>query len=106
MQTERSINETLQRNFQPQYLEVLNESHSHNVPANSETHFKVVIVTAMFTGKPLVHRHRAVYDALASQMENGVHALALHTYTPEEWAKKASAPGSPNCMGGGKNNAN
>lgn len=102
MQTEQSITDALQRDFQPQHLQVINESHSHNVPANSETHFKVVLVTAVFIGKPLVHRHRAVYDALARQMESGVHALALHTYTPDEWAKKASAPNSPNCMGGGK----
>jgi len=30
------------------------------------------------------------------------HALALHTYTPEEWAAQGSAPESPTCLGGSK----
>lgn len=102
MNLEQSIIDNLETQFQPRHLEVINESHSHNVPANSETHFKVVLVSALFEGKPLVSRHRAVYDALAYAMENGVHALALHTYTQEEWAKRiAAAPTSPNCLGGG-----
>ena len=100
MNVEASILHTLKEQFAPQYLEVINESHSHNVPKNSETHFKVVMATECFAGKPLVYRHRAVYDALAGAMENGVHALALHTYTPEEWAKRSVAPSSPNCLGG------
>lgn len=102
MNTEQTINATLQSEFVPEHLEVINESHGHNVPANSETHFKVVIVAQAFSGKTSVHRHRAVYGALAELMQNGVHALALHTYTPEEWAKKAQAPDSPACLGGGK----
>jgi len=28
------------------------------------------------------------------------HALALHTYTPEEWATIDAAPASPTCAGG------
>lgn len=102
MNLEQSILDSIEAKFQPRHLDVINESHSHNVPANSETHFKVVLVSAFFEGKPSVSRHRAVYEALAYVMENGVHALALHTYTPEEWAKRmAAAPASPNCLGGG-----
>ena len=36
--------------FQPSLLSVENESHRHNVPADSETHFKVVHVAERFTG--------------------------------------------------------
>lgn len=102
MSIEQSITRTLESEFAPQHLEVVNESHGHNVPANSETHFKVVLATDRFAGQSQVQRHRAVYGALADMLEGGVHALALHTYTPEEWAKRSSsAPGSPDCMGGG-----
>lgn len=101
MSVKESIIHTLESEFAPQYLEVVNESHGHNVPANSETHFKVVLATEMFEGKSQVHRHRAVYSALGYALENGVHALALHTYTPEEWAKRSSTPLSPECLGGG-----
>lgn len=103
MSVKESIIHTLESEFAPQYLEVVNESHGHNVPANSETHFKVVLSAEVFKGKSLVARHRAVYSALADALENGVHALALHTYTPEEWAERSSAPLSPECLGGAGN---
>ena len=31
--------------FAPLHLEVTNESHMHSVPAGSETHFKVIVVS-------------------------------------------------------------
>ena len=31
-----------------------------------------------------------------------IHALALHTYTPDEWAQAGGAPDSPTCRGGSK----
>jgi BolA protein len=82
---------------------VENESHMHNVPPDSETHFKVTVVSDSFEGKNRVKRHQAVYSVLQEEMNNGVHALALHTYTPAEWASRSEAsPASPNCMGGSK----
>lgn len=83
-------------------MDLTNESHMHNVPANSETHFKLVLVSEDFAGRRPVQRHQAVYKVLEAEMQNGVHALALHLYTPEEWAQKAGAPDSPQCLGGGK----
>lgn len=98
-----TIEQKLQDHFSPEYLEVLNESHMHNVPANSETHFKVTIVSENFDGKRLIQRHRAVNTVVAAELAGPVHALALHTYTQEDWAKKqGNAPDSPNCLGGGK----
>ena len=32
-----------------------------------------------------VMRHRLVYQLLAQQLADSVHALALHLYDPEEW---------------------
>lgn len=106
-QSYQSVQDTIQRKLQqafaPLYLEVLNESHMHNVPANSETHFKVTIVSEAFDGKRLIQRHRAVNEEVAAELAGPVHALALHTYTQQDWAKKQGlAPDSPNCLGGGK----
>ena len=39
---EASIKEKLTTSLQPQLLQVINESHMHAVPKNSETHFKVL----------------------------------------------------------------
>ena len=85
------------------HLEVINESHMHSVPPNSETHFKLVVVTDAFEGKRSVARHQIVYKILADDLAGPVHALALHTYTPAEWNQaNASAPASPQCLGGSK----
>lgn len=88
--------------FAPQLLEAVNESHAHNVPKGAQTHFKVVLVSDVFAGKSLVARHRMVYQSLVEEMQGGVHALALHTYTPAEWRERQeNAPESPACRGGG-----
>ena len=105
MNVQTEIEEKLTGELQPALLEVVNESHMHSVPPNSETHFKVVIVTEAFDGKRKVARHQQVYGALAAQLEGPVHALALHTYTPAEWAERQQAPASPDCMGGSKGEA-
>jgi BolA protein len=102
MIVQQSIEQKLQ-NLQPLLLRVENESHMHSVPANSETHFKVTLVTEAFTGLRLLQRHRKINQLLAEELAGPVHALALHTYTTQEWEQKHGAvPDSPNCLGGSK----
>lgn len=103
MRVQQEIEQRLQEQLAPVFLDVANESHQHSVPPDSETHFRVVVVTDQFDGKRKVARHQQVYAALAAQLEGPVHALALHTYTPDEWrARQEDAPQSPACLGGGK----
>ena len=102
MSVEDDIIEKLQKALNPTHLDVTNESHMHNVPPGSESHFKVVIVSSEFDGKMLVARHRLINKALAEELDGPIHALALHTMTPDEWSEKGAAPASPPCMGGGK----
>jgi BolA protein len=100
---QQQIEQRLRETFAPLHIEVENESHMHNVPEGSESHFRVVLVSDQFDGKALLQRHRAVNGALAEQLAGGVHALALHTMTPNEWFEKGGeAPQSPPCLGGGK----
>jgi BolA protein len=100
MSVEAAIRTKLAAAFAPDHLEVVNESSNHRVPPGSESHFKVVLVTAAFEGDRLLARHRRVNAALAAELAGGVHALALHTYTPGEWqARAGSAPDSPECAG-------
>jgi BolA protein len=102
MSTQDIIETKLHDQFAPQYMEVINESHMHNVPPGSESHFKVTLVCDQFQDEKLINRHRAVTKALGEVM-SAIHALALHTLTPEEWAAKGgTAPESPLCMGGSK----
>jgi BolA protein len=96
---EQKINDRLK----PVYLEVQNESHMHNVPPGSESHFKVTVVSDLFEGKMLIARHRLLNETLAAELAGPVHALSLHTLTPSEWAQKGGqVPRSPPCLGGSK----
>ena len=103
MNTQEIITKKLQA-LTPEHLEVINESHMHNVPEGSESHFKVVIVSDVFKDKMLVARHRLVNKALEAELKSDIHALALHTMTMEEWFEKGNAPESPPCLGGNAKN--
>src|SRR5207244_9086526 len=94
------IEAKLREKLTPAHLEVINESHMHSVPKGSETHFKVVVVSSRFDGLSPVKRHQLVYAALAEEMKCGVHALAITSRSPDEWAARPEANASPKCHGG------
>ncbi len=101
-QRRQRIEEALTKALSPLCLEIEDESGGHNVPPGSESHFRVVAVSELFAGENPLARHRRVYAALAEELAAGLHALALHTYTPEEWQAAGRAPTSPPCRGGEK----
>ncbi len=103
MTRQQSIQEKLSLALAPIHLDVENESRMHNVPAGSETHFKVVVVSDAFEGLGLVDRHRRVNAALADELATGLHALTIRALTPAQWTEQG-APGfeSPPCLGGSK----
>ena len=96
MTLEQQLIERLQA-LSPSHLEVINESHGHGgYFPGKESHFKVVLVSAAFTGLRLVQRHQKVYAAVGDLMSAGkIHALAIHAYTDSEWS--GVAPASPAC---------
>ena len=102
MAVQEEIQTRLYNSLAPLELEVSNESFMHNVPAHSETHFKVTTVSTAFSGLRKVRRHQLVYGFLSDLIAGPVHALALHLYTPDEWQDSGGVPDSPNCHGGEK----
>lgn len=103
MTIQAQIEQKLQNAMQPDFLEVLNESHMHNVAPGSESHFKVTLVSSQFNGKMLIARHRLINGILAEELNGKIHALALHTLTPDEYFERAGKIAeSPLCLGGGK----
>lgn len=103
MSMQQQITDRIRAGMEVLHLDVINESGNHGVPRGSETHFKVVIVSPLFEGLSLVQRHQKVYALLTEPLENGVHALALHTYTRREWdARREASPASPPCRGGSR----
>ena len=83
----------------PVHLDIEDESHMHS--RGLETHYKVVIASAAFEGLRAIQRHRTVHTALGAQMQQ-IHALALHPFTPDEWAAEVRIPDSPHCRGGSR----
>ena len=51
-------------------------------------HFEAIVVSARFAGISMVRQHQLVYGTLGDRMGGEIHALALHTYTPEDWASQ------------------
>ena len=104
MSVQAAIEDKLSRGINIEHLEIVNESNNHNVPPGSESHFKVVVVSDEFTGKNLIARHQIVYRLLEEELREKIHALALHTYTLEDWPDSTdSLRVSPQCRGGEKN---
>ena len=85
--------------LKPLHLDVVCESDQHHVPPGAAMHFRVVVVAPVFDGKNLLARHRLVNAILAEELKGPIHALALHTFTPAEWAVKQGAAASPKCVG-------
>ena len=82
------IEAKLRAAFAPETLQIVDQSHLHKghagAPEGGESHFRVVIVSAAFTGQTRVQRQRAVNRALAEELAGPVHALSVEARAPEE----------------------
>lgn len=74
----------------PIRLDVINESAQHRGhtgdDGSGESHFRVVVESAAFTGQSRVQRQRLVNQALADLLHEKIHALAIRTIAPGETA--------------------
>ena len=79
----------LSERFRPAHLEVRDESAAHagHASAGGKGHFRVRIVSLVFSGLKPLQRHRLVNEALAPLFQTDVHAVAMETLTPEEYIK-------------------
>ena len=103
MSVQSTIEQKIQDALKPEFLEVINESHMHNVPPGSESHFKVIIVSPDFAPLGPVQRHQAVNGILADELAGPVHALSMETHTAPEWEQRGGQRlQSPQCHGGSK----
>jgi BolA family transcriptional regulator, general stress-responsive regulator len=87
MSVAQAIRERLEA-LEPQALELVDESEMHRGHAGFRegggTHWRLSIVSARFSGKTTLARHRMVYQALGSLMQHPIHALAITARSPEE----------------------
>ena len=102
MSVESTILRKVEGAIRVEHVSIKNESHLHGGPS-TESHFNLTVVSDSFLALTRVKRHQLVYELLVQELSEGVHALALHLFTVEEWKlEETSAPESPNCLGGGK----
>lgn len=97
MSMQQLISTKVEQALTPAHLEVINESHMHRGPA-TDSHYKLIVVSELFEGERLLARHRRINAILAEQLQGELHALALHTYTPQEWSEQQQAPRTPSCV--------
>lgn len=82
------ITARLEAALAPIDLAVIDESQQHHGHGGwregGETHFRVRIVSEAFAGKSRIDRHRLVNAALAAELAERVHALAIEAKAPAE----------------------
>lgn len=82
------IREKLAAALAPTRLDVVDESHMHaghaGARAGGDSHFRVAVASAAFSGLSRVERQRRVNALLAEEFADGMHALSVTARTPEE----------------------
>lgn len=58
------------------------------VHTDGQGHYEALVICPAFAGKRSLQRHQLVYATLGTRVGNEIHALALQTFTPEEWAAR------------------
>lgn len=81
MQIAEQIESRLNAAFQPDRLDVVDDSESHRGHAGwregGSTHFNVVIRAKHFAELSRIARHRAVMDAIGKDLVTSIHALSI-----------------------------
>lgn len=82
----QDIELALRSALNPSSLRVQDDSHLHagHAGAREGRHFSVQVVSESFNGLSRLARHRLVYDALRSQIQQGIHALAIDARAPAD----------------------
>ena len=73
--------------LQPSQLEIVDESalHAgHEGAKGGGGHYRMLIVSPLFTGQATVKRHRLVYEALGTLMKREIHAMSMTTLSPDD----------------------
>jgi len=89
------IRSKLEAEFDPEELEVVDDSRRHVGHAGARDgrgHFQVRILSRRFTGKRTVERHRMIYAALGALMQTDIHALGLVVLSPDDSESSKRTP--------------
>lgn len=73
-----TLKDQIIKSLGPCHVEILD-------PRQDGVHLEAIVVSDQFINRPLLQRHRLVMSALKERFNQDLHALALKTYTPDEW---------------------
>ncbi len=79
MADRKTIEDAIRASIECSHLEVRGDDGAH---------FEALVVSQAFQGLARVRRHQMVYAALGDRMREEIHALSMHTLSPEEWAAR------------------
>lgn len=84
-----TIRDVLSERFSPHFIEVLDESNQHQGHPEARKsgggHYRLILVSDYFEGKNLLERHQVVYETLATDKSDFIHAIAIRACTVKEW---------------------
>lgn len=82
------IHNAIEQRLDATHVEVIDHSADHAGHAGAVAgggHFEVIIVSGKFEGVSRLASQRLVYEALGDLMTTEIHAVTMHTFTPEKW---------------------
>lgn len=92
MRISELIKQKLEEGLSPTHLEIINESHLHEGHAgddgSGQTHFKLIVVSNAFGECSRIQRQRQVNTLINDLFSQGLHAVSMRTYTPQEYQKQ------------------
>jgi len=71
----------------PERLEIEDESARHAGHEGAKGgggHYRLTIISAQFTDKSPLARHRMILDLLGEMLQKEIHAISIKAYTPGE----------------------
>ena len=75
--------------LEPVKIEVIDDSKLHRNHAEAKKHggghFRLFIVSPLFSEKTEIERHRMIYVALGDSIGQEIHALSIKALSPEEY---------------------
>ena len=90
MSVAETIRTKLMAALAPETLDIVDQSHLHaghaGAPEGGESHFRIHVVSAAFTGKTRIARQRLINDILKEELAGPVHALTMELAVPEQAA--------------------
>ena len=88
------IHDAIEQVLDATHVQVIDHSAAHAGHAGAEAgggHYEVIVVSEKFKGVSRLAAQRLVYSALGDLMAAEIHALTMHTYTPDKWRERADA---------------